>query len=52
MRNEESIGHIERDKRAINSLSLSWKISAFCYCNSTFTKGKKDYNKFLSPSNH
>ena len=41
MRNEENIGHIVRDKRAITSLSLSRKISAFCYCNSTFIKGKK-----------
>ena len=52
MRNEENIGHIVRDKRAITSLSQPWKRSAFCYCDSTFTKGKKHNNKFLSPSNH
>ena len=40
MRNLENIGHIVRDKRGITSLLLSWKISAFCYCNSTFIKGK------------
>ena len=51
MRNEENIGHIVRDKRAIISLSLSWKISAFCCCNSTFIKGKNN-NEFISPSNH
>ena len=33
MRDEENIGHIVRDKRTITSLSLSWKISAFCYFN-------------------
>ena len=44
-------GHVVRDKRAITSLSLSWKITTFRYCNSTFTKGKNN-NKFLSPSNH
>ena len=36
MRNEENIGHIERDKRAITSLSLSQKIYAFCNYNSIF----------------
>ena len=40
MTNEENIDDIVRDKRAITSLSQSWKISAFCYCNSTFIKGK------------
>ena len=51
MRNEENIGHIEQDKCAITSLSLSWKISAsFYYCNSTFIKGKN--NTFLSSINH
>ena len=35
MRNKENIDHIVRDKRAKTSLSLSRKISAFCYCNST-----------------
>ena len=52
MRNEKNIGHIVRDKRAITNLSLSWKISAFCYCNLTSIKGKKHDNKFISPSNH
>ena len=51
MRNEENIGHIVRNKRAITSLSLSWKISAFCYCNSTLSR-EKNNNKFLFPSNH
>ena len=51
MRNEENVDHIVRDKHAITSLSLSLQISALCYCNSTFIKGKK-HNKFLSPSNH
>ena len=41
MRNEENIGHIVRDKCAITTLLLSWKISAFCNCNLTFIKGKK-----------
>ena len=52
MRNKENIGHIVRDERGITSLSLSWKISAFCYCNLTFIKGQKHNYKFLSPSNH
>ena len=52
MRNEENIGHAVRDKRAITNLSLSWKISAFCYWNSTFIKRKKHNNKFISASNH
>ena len=30
MRNEEYIGHIVQDKRAITSLSLAQKIYAFC----------------------
>ena len=30
MRNEENISHIVRNKRAITSLSLTLKISAFC----------------------
>ena len=51
MRNEENVGRIVPDKRAITSLSLSWKISAYCCCNSTFIKEKK-HNKFISPSNH
>ena len=39
MRNEKNIGQIVRDKRAITSLSLAWKISAFCYFN--IYQGKK-----------
>ena len=52
MRNEENIGHIVQDKRAITSLLLSRKTCPFCFCNSTFIMGKKPNNKFLSPSNH
>ena len=52
IRNGENIGDIVRDKRAITSLSLSWKMFALCYCNSTCIKGKKCNNKFLSSSNH
>ena len=30
MRNQENVSHIVRDKHAINILSLTQKISAFC----------------------
>ena len=41
MRNEENIVHVVRNKRAIASLSLTYKISA----NSSFIKGGKKTQK-------
>ena len=52
MRKEENIGHIVRDKHATTSLSLSGKISALCFCNSTFIKEKNVTINFVSPNNH
>ena len=52
MRNEENIGHIVRDKRAITAYRSHEKCLLSATVIQQFINGKKHSNKFLYPSNH
>ena len=53
MRKAENIGHIVRDKGAISYRDHEkYLLSVTVIRHLSFIKGKKQKNKFLSPSNH